>query len=146
MAGYSSTPLWKKLGYKPDLEALTFAAPPRYVSHLELPAGMKVRWLTKPKQGMAFVHLFCREASDLKRELVEFRKQLASDGTIWVSWPKKAAGIKTDITEDTVRTCALPIGLVDIKVCAVDEVWSGLKLMIRRSCREKAGAEKSGPD
>jgi hypothetical protein len=135
MAGYSSTPLWKKLGYKAELEALVVGAPPSYASLLQLPVETKVCWLARAKQGMAFVHIFCLEASTLKGKLVQFRKQIASDGTIWVSWPKKTAGVKTNITEDTVRACALPLGLVDIKVCAVDEVWSGLKLMIRRTER-----------
>jgi hypothetical protein len=135
MAGYSSTPLWKKLGYKGELEALVVGAPASYETQLELPPGTKVCWLAKAKPGMAFVHVFCREASTLKRKLAQFRRQIASDGTIWVSWPKKTAGVKTDITEETVRACALPIGLVDIKVCAVDEVWSGLKLMIRKTER-----------
>ncbi len=71
----------------------------------------------------------------LKKKLAVLRKQIAPDGVVWVSWPKKASGVATDITEDGVRACALPLGLVDIKVCAVDDVWSGLKLMIRRAER-----------
>ena len=135
MPGYSSAPLWKKLGYKAELEALIVGAPPSYASLLQVPHDMKVRWLAKAKQDMAFVHIFCREASILKRKLAQFRKQIAADGVIWVSWPKKSSAVQTDITEDTVRACALPLGLVDIKVCAVDEVWSGLKLMIRKTER-----------
>jgi len=135
MAGYSSTPLWKKLGYKHGLDALVVGAPLSYESRLELPLETKVCWLATARPGMAFVHIFCRDAATLKRKLAQFRRQLASDGTIWVSWPKKTAGVKTNITEDIVRACALPLGLVDIKVCAVDEVWSGLKLMIRKTER-----------
>jgi len=135
MPGYSATPLWKKLGYKPEIEALLDSEPADYVTLLDLPAEIKVRWLSKPKSGAAFVHLFCREAATLKRKLTRLRKQIAPDAVLWVSWPKKASGVKTDITEDTVRLCALPLGLVDIKVCAVDDVWSGLKLMLRKSER-----------
>ena len=135
MAGYSSTPLWKKLGYKAGFDAFIVGAPPAYMSLLQLPAEVKVRRLAKAKKGMAFVHIFCREAAGLKKNLAQLRKQIAPDGVIWVSWPKKASGVATDITEDTVRACALPLGLVDIKVCAVDETWSGLKLMIRKSER-----------
>ena len=127
--------MWKKLGYKAGLETFVAGAPASYESRLELPPETNVRWLARAKPGMAFVHIFCKEAAALKRKLVQLRRQIAPDGTIWVSWPKKAAGVKTDITEDKVRACALPLGLVDIKVCAVDEVWSGLKLMIRKSER-----------
>jgi hypothetical protein len=135
MAGYSSTPLWKKLGYKHELQATVDGAPPGYVPALQLPSEMKIRWLTRPEQGLAFAHVFSREAPVLKKKLARLRKLIAPDGVIWISWPKKASGIQTDITEDVVRSCALPLGLVDIKVCAVDEVWSGLKLMIRKSGR-----------
>ena len=135
MAGYSSTPLWKKLGYKAEMAAAIDGTPTDYLSMLELPSEMKIRWRTEPKKDVAFVHVFCREAQILKKKLARWRKRIASDGVIWISWPKKASGVQTDITEEVVRSCALPLGLVDIKVCAVDEVWSGLKLMIRKSER-----------
>jgi hypothetical protein len=135
MAGYSSTPLWKKLGYKTGIEAAIDGGPPRYVAMLELPSEIKIHWMTAPKEGVAFVHVFCREAQVLKKKLARLRKLIAPAGVIWISWPKKASGVQTDITEDVVRSCALPLGLVDIKVCAVDEVWSGLKLVIRKSER-----------
>jgi hypothetical protein len=135
MAGYSSTPLWKKLGYKPGIEAVIDGAPTGYLPTLELPPEIKVHWMTEPREGVAFVHVFCREAEVLKKKLARWRKRIAPDGIIWISWPKKASGVQTDVTEDIVRSCALPLGLVDIKVCAVDEVWSGLKLMIRKSER-----------
>jgi len=132
MAGYSATPLWKKLGYRSGIEAATDGAPDGYVALLQLPAEVKVEWLAAPKSGVPFVHVFCREAVILKKKLTQLRKQISPDGVVWVSWPKKASGVATDITEDAVRAAALPLGLVDIKVCAVDDVWSGLKLMIRR--------------
>jgi len=135
VAGYSSTPLWKKLGYKTDVPVFVDNPPKGYGKLLGLPADLEITWLTKPKSGMGFVHLFCREAAVLQRQLNLLRNQIAPNGVIWVSWPKKSSGVQTDITEDTIRTHALPIGLVDIKVCAVDDTWSGLKLMIRKSER-----------
>src|SRR5258708_5906314 len=135
MAGYSSTPLWKKLGYKAGIEAFIDGAPPSYVAMLELPSEIKIDWTNEPKEGVVFVHVFCRETRVLKKKLARLRKLIAPEGMIWISWPKKASSVQSDITEDVVRSCALPLGLVDIKVCAVDEIWSGLKLMIRKSER-----------
>ena len=135
MVGYSSKPLWKKLGYKTGTEAIADGAPAGYVDLLQLPPEVRIDWTAEPKKGVAMVHLFCREAKVLKKKLKNLRKLMAPDGVVWVSWPKKASGVATDITEDVVRSCALPHGFVDIKVCAVDEVWSGLKLMIRKSKR-----------
>jgi hypothetical protein len=135
MAGYSSTPLWKKLGYKAGTDAVVDGAPAEYVTLLQLPPEIQVRWQPRAKRGVPLVHVFCRDAATLKKKLGVLRKQIAPDGVIWVSWPKKASGVQTDITEDTVRAYALPLGLVDIKVCAVDDVWSALKLTVRRSQR-----------
>jgi hypothetical protein len=134
-AGYSGTPLWKKLGYADGLSARVIGAPAHYQKLLALPAEIKVIWQARATTGMKFVHLFTAEAAELKKQLTSLRRTIAPDGVIWVSWPKKSSGVATDITEDTIRTIALPTGLVDIKVCAVDETWSGLKLMIRRSER-----------
>lgn len=135
MAGYSGTPLWRKLGYRAGLSAHVHDAPEGYLSLVALPAGVKVAWLARPRRGMAFVHVFATAAPRLGTRLQFYRERIAPDGVIWVSWPKKSSGVATDITEDVIRGFALPIGLVDIKVCAVDEVWSGLKLMIRRELR-----------
>jgi len=135
VAGYSGTPLWRKLGYRGGTAAHVDGAPGHYLSLLDLPAGVEVAWLPRPRVGMRFVHLFAGSAQGLKAKLGAFRKMLAPDGVIWVSWPKRSSGVLTDVTEDVIRELALPIGLVDIKVCAVDEVWSGLKLMIRRDER-----------
>jgi hypothetical protein len=134
-AGYSGTPLWKKLGYKDGAEAYVAGAPAGYKPLLGLPGDVKVGWLRRPRSGMQFVHQFATSASALGASLRSHRAAIAADGVIWVSWPKKSSGFATDITEDVVRALALPMGLVDIKVCAVDEVWSGLKLMIRRENR-----------
>jgi len=133
MAGYSGTPLWKKLGYKTGVSAFVDGGPSNYISLLTLPADVVVTWLPRAKSEMDFVHLFATSASKLKSKLEFYRKRIVPGGVIWVSWPKKSSGVKSDITEDTIRDLALPMGLVDVKVCAVDEVWSGLKLMIRRT-------------
>jgi hypothetical protein len=135
MAGYSGTPLWKKLGYAPGLRALAIGAPDGYEAMLGLPAGMGVSWLGRRATAMAFVHVFARRAAALKAELARLRREIAPAGVVWVSWPKKASKVPTDMTEDTIRDLALPMGFVDVKVCAVDETWSGLKLMIRRTQR-----------
>jgi hypothetical protein len=132
MAGYSGTPLWEKLGYKTGMAAYVDGGPNNYLSLLALPADVVVTWLRSAKADIQFVHLFTTSGSKLKRKLEFYRKRIVPDGLIWVSWPKKRSGVKTDITEDTIREMALPMGLVDVKVCAVDEVWSGLKLVIRR--------------
>ena len=135
MAGYSSTPLWKKLGYKPGLSVYLDNPPRAYFALLSLPPEMSIDWLGKPARGVAFVHLFLKESALLQQKLSKLRKLVASNGVIWVSWPKKSSRVATDVTEDVIRTIALPLGFVDIKVCAVDEVWSGLKLMIRKTER-----------
>jgi len=117
------------------MDAFVDGAPAAYRTQLELPAAVEVRWLAAPGRGVGFVHVFCREAAALKKQLAALRKLMAPDGVVWVSWPKKASGVPTDLTENTVRDFALPLGLVDIKVCAVDDTWSGLKLMLRKSER-----------
>jgi len=100
-----------------------------------LPADVGVTWIRRPVRNMAFIHIFSTAEARLGTKLHSFRRGMAADGVIWVSWPKKASGVPTDVTEDVVRKLALPLGLVDIKVCAVDDVWSGLKLMIRKELR-----------
>ncbi len=135
MAGYSSTPLAKKLGYKVGLTAHLHGAPANYQAMLALDDPKSVTWLKEPKTGVQFVHAFTTEFAELKKLLVLYRKRLAPDGAVWVSWPKKASKVPTDITEDRIRDACLPLGLVDIKVCAVDDVWSGLKLVIRKELR-----------
>lgn len=135
MAGYSKTPLAQKLGIKPGAEVVLLNAPPGYRKSLApLPAG--VSFGGKPNAGSDFVHFFVSERRTLEKELKRLRKLLADAGTLWVSWPKKSSGVATDITEDVIREVCLPLGFVDVKVCAVDETWSGLKLMIRRENRK----------
>jgi hypothetical protein len=132
-AGYSGTPLVKKLGIKPGARVQFVNDPPEFEPLLkDLPAIKKANGGTSD-----YVHLFVRSQAELKKQLGAAKKSLEQDGMIWVSWPKKASGIATDVTEDTIRAHALPLGLVDIKVCAIDDTWSGLKLVIRRENRKK---------
>lgn len=134
MAGYSGTPLAKKLGIKEQTSVVAVDAPKGYRRLLEpLPAA--VRFSSKIDEKTDIVHIFSTEKSDLSRELVSYRKKLGPNAAIWVSWPKKSAKVPTDITEDVVRELALPLGFVDVKVCAVDDVWSGLKLVVRKELR-----------
>jgi hypothetical protein len=134
MAGYSETPLAQKLGLKAGQSVATIGAPPGYrklLSH----RPEKISFTTDIKNGATFVHLFVSDRKTMERELKRLRKLIADKGILWVSWPKKSSGVKTDVTEDVIREVSLPLGFVDIKVCAVDETWSGLKLMIRRENR-----------
>jgi hypothetical protein len=135
--GYSGTPLWKKLGLREGLVVLTIDAPRNYRKLLPgLPKG--ISFVTESEPPIAFAHLFAWSAKSQAEHLARLKADLAPDGVIWVSWPKKTSGVATDITEDTTREVALPMGLVDVKVCAVDATWSGLKLVIRRSHRPRA--------
>ncbi|PZR75704.1 MAG: DUF3052 domain-containing protein [Chthoniobacterales bacterium] len=134
MAGYSGTPLAQKLGIKAGQTVVTIAAPVNYRKlFAPLPAG--VSFTDKPAASASFIHLFASSRKPLEKELKRLRKIMADTGTLWVSWPKKSSGVATDITEDVIREVALPLGFVDVKVCAVDETWSGLKLMVRRENR-----------
>jgi len=132
--GYSGTPLAKKLGLKPGQRAW-FADMPDSVRAEIDPAAIGLILLAEPEAGMDVAHIFVTTRADLERHVAELRDRLSPDGMLWVSWPKKASKVSTDITEDTIRTVALPTGLVDVKVCAVDDVWSGLKLVIRKALR-----------
>ena len=136
MAGYSKTPLAQKLGIKPGAKVVLLNAPAGYRKLVRpLPAG--VSFADQASAGSTFVHLFVTERRVLEKELKRLRGLLDDAGVLWVSWPKKSSGATTDITEDVIREVCLPLGFVDIKVCAVDETWSGLKLMIRREERNR---------
>jgi hypothetical protein len=135
MAGYSGTPLPQKLGIKPGLTVVTINAPTNYRRLLDtIPQG--VTFFDRLKPNSSFVHVFIKKRSELEKRLSALREKIADTGTIWVSWPKRSSGVLTDVTEDVVRAVALPLGFVDIKVCAIDETWSGLKLVIRRENRK----------
>jgi hypothetical protein len=137
MAGYSGTPLVQKLGIKPGFSIAAVGAPKDYRALVPgLPEDLALR--TERASGLDLIHLFVTARSELARRLPTLKDRIKPDGTIWVSWPKKASKVATDMTEDAVRAVALPLGLVDVKVCAVDDVWSGLKLVWRK---EHRGAE-----
>ena len=128
-AGYSATPLAKKLGIKEGFKIRVVNQPADYFElFTEMPENLRI--LTDKKIKKNLIHYFTRQAEDLYKDIVFLRNELEQDGAIWISWPKKASKVPTDITEDIIRDLALANGLVDIKVCAVDETWSGLKLVI----------------
>jgi hypothetical protein len=132
--GYAGTPLAKKLGITERSRVFAKYAPSDYAQLLKpIPQGAVFE--KKISEDTDIVHVFGEKKSSLKAELVALRKSIKSDAAVWVSWPKKASKVQTDITEDTVRELALPLGFVDVKVCAVSEVWSGLKLVVRKELR-----------
>ncbi|HEX8085188.1 MAG TPA: DUF3052 domain-containing protein [Solirubrobacteraceae bacterium] len=134
-AGYSGTPLPKKLGVKEGHRVAWLSAPDHFDQLLgELPAGVTVsRRLSK---GLDVLVQFATSRAELRQRLPKLMEAVFPDGSAWVSWPKRSSGVKTDITEDTIREDALPLGLVDVKVAAVDETWSGLKLVVRKELRK----------
>ena len=133
-AGYSGTALAKKLGLKEQSTIFAVGAPRTYRALLE-PLPPAVRFVAKADTSTDIVHVFTTRRAALARVLAVCRQTLRPDAVVWVSWPKKAARVPTEVTEDTVRELALPLGFVDVKVCAVDEVWSGLKLVVRKTLR-----------
>ena len=145
-AGYSGTPLAKKLGIKPGSSLALLGAPEGFDEVLEetMPDGVAVR--TRASGRADIVMSFHTKRADLAKRLPRLAEVMDVDGAIWVAWPKKASGVATDITEDTVREVALPSGLVDVKVCAVDDTWSGLRLCWRKELRseKRAAAGRSG--
>jgi hypothetical protein len=136
-AGYSGTPLSKKLGIKERSRVYVLNGPPDYQRLLD-PMPADVTFSRSPSARTDVAHIFITRRRDLERHLASLRASLADTIPIWVSWPKKSARLPTDVTEDTIRAVALPMGFVDIKVCAVSEVWSGLKLVVRKELRAKA--------
>jgi len=135
MAGYSATPLSKKLGYKAGYRACVKGAPDHY-HELVQPLPDNVAISNRYLKDVDLCHFFTKSRRELANKLPDLMGIIRQDGMIWVSWPKKASKVPTDVTEDVIRSVALPLGLVDIKVCAVDEVWSGLKLVIRKELRK----------
>ena len=130
-AGYSGTPLWKKLGFKPGMKVCALHAPAHYAKLIDGPND----WImVKDTKAADALHLFIVETAALK-DITALAKHMPPAIMLWVSWPKKAAKVAGDLTEDRIRELALPLGLVDVKVCAVDAVWSGLKLVIRKERR-----------
>jgi hypothetical protein len=128
MAGYSATPLLKKLGIKPEAHCVVFNEPKEYWNWLSpLPEGVKVI----SKGNADFVHLFATDQKTFEKQFLTHKKRLNKNGMMWISWPKKSSKVPTDLDENIIRNFGLKNGLVDVKVCAVDEVWSGLKFVYR---------------
>lgn len=139
MAGYSATPLAKKLDFRDGCRVRLSNAPADYLELVSpLPPGTLVS--ASIRKDIDIWHYFTTSALELENALPGMQRRVRQDGMIWVSWPKKASGVATDVTEDVVRKIALPMGLVDVKVCAIDEVWSGLKLVTRKELRKPQSA------
>lgn len=134
-AGYSGTPLVKKLGIKSGHRVVFMRAPQDYDTILG-PLPDDVRVLGRLGKRMDVVQFFTKRFAELEQALPRLTAAIAPDGMLWVSWPKKASKVPTDVTEDRIRDLALSTDLVDVKVCAVDAVWSGLKLVIRKERRD----------
>ena len=143
MAGYSGKPLGEKLGIRDGEDVALLHAPPGFATTLApLPPGVRIH--ERASRDASVVVLFSREATALEREFAPAAKALPAGGMLWVAWPKKAARQQTDLTEDVVRRIGLEAGLVDVKVCAIDDVWSGLKFLRRRADTAKLAASARG--
>ncbi len=137
-SGYSGTPLATKLGIRPGDRVRTGGAPADYAKLLyPIPADVTLSSLIRSR--IDIWHLFTSSRTELASTLPKMIRAIDRDGAIWISWPKKSSGIPSTVTEDTIRELALPLGVVDVKVCAVDETWSGLKLVIRKELRPLHG-------
>lgn len=134
-AGYSGTPLVRKLGFKPGMRVMLISTPDHYVELLGDEAA-QLELVERARTKVDAVHAFFTEADALDAAIAGLRAAIVPNGMIWISWPKKAAKVPTDITEDVIRAIALRNGLVDVKVCAIDAVWSGLKLVIPLDLRK----------
>jgi hypothetical protein len=128
--GYSGKPLYEKLGLKPGMQTALEDVPADYVDLLGAPFEV-----SEANEDVEFIHWFGTDRDKLEDSLIRWRHKVHPSGMMWISWPKKASKVPTNITEDTIRELCLPLGWVDVKVCAVSEVWSGLKLVIRRELR-----------
>jgi hypothetical protein len=134
-SGYSGTPLAKKLGLKDGMRVWFQDMPPSVLLEIA-ESGIAVKRLKMREAPIDLAHVFVVWRKDLETAVAQLRPVLAQDGMIWISWPKKAARVETDITEDTIRDVVLKSDLVDVKVCSVDEIWSGLKMVIRTEARQ----------
>ena len=135
MAGYSATPLVRKLGIKPGSNIVFVNPPSGYAAGLDLPANVIAN--SRSSKPLDFAQLFVKNENELRRKFSAYAKRLNASGMIWVSWPKKSSGVSTDLSENVVRGIGLAAGLVDVKICAVNEVWSGLKFVFRLKDRAK---------
>jgi hypothetical protein len=144
MAGYSGKPVVQKLGIQPGFCIFVAGAPAAYGDIVgKLPADVTVA--ARPTAPLDMVHLFATQAAGLAAKLRSYRAAIEPDGMIWVSWPKKSSGVATDLSDVVVRATAVPLGLVDIKVCAIDDIWSGLKFVIPKNQR-KGGDQRTKSD
>jgi hypothetical protein len=144
MAGYSGKPVVQKLGIKPGFCIFAAGMPSGYRDIVgKLPAQVTI--VTRLTGSVDMIHLFATEAAALASKLRSSRDAIKPDGMVWVSWPKKSSGVPTDLSDNVVRETALALGLVDIKVCAIDEVWSALKFVIPREQRTKTGQRIKRP-
>src|SRR6266436_2279260 len=130
MGGYSATPLIKKLGIKPGYDVAFVNSPDDFVKHLDLPSDVNVRSRSKTND-LDFILVFVKSQKHLTTAFAQYSLKIKPNGMLWVSWPKKTSGVQTDLTENVVRDTGLAAGLVDVKVCAIDDVWSGLKFVYR---------------
>lgn len=130
MAGYSGTPLIKKLGIKDNFDVAFVNAPENFVAQLDLPAMVRVKRIAQGK-ALDFIQVFVTSQTALTTAFDQYPPKLKANGMFWISWPKKSSGLQTDLNENVVRHIGLAAGLVDVKVCAVDDVWSGLKFVYR---------------
>jgi hypothetical protein len=138
VSGNSGKPVVQKLGIKPGFRIFAVGAPAAYGDIVgQLPAQVTI--VTRLSAALDMVHMFATEATTLGNKLASYRDAIAPDGMVWVSWPKKSSGVPTDLTDQVVREAGLMHGLVDIKVCAIDDIWSGLKFVIPRDQRSRAG-------
>jgi hypothetical protein len=135
MAGYSGTPLVKKLGIKENSNIAFVNAPEGYVKALKLPPAVIVS--SRSKKPLDFVQLFVKSKRDIENKFPQYSAKLKPTAMFWISWPKKSSGVATDLTEDVIRAIGIANGMVDVKVCAVDDIWSGLKLVFRLKDRPK---------
>ena len=135
MAGYSGTPLVKKLGVKENFHVAFVNAPDGYEKTLELPSALIVS--SRSKKPLDFVQLFVKTRHELEHKFLQYSARLNPSAMFWISWPKKSSGVATDLTENVIRAIGLANGMVDVKVCAVDDVWSGLKFVFRLKDRPK---------
>lgn len=134
MAGYSGTPLGKKLGLKENFRCVAVEAPDKYFDWISpLPADVK---FMRTGKDLDFVHIFVKDLKTFSRQFVAWKKLLKKDGMMWISWPKRSAKVPTDLDENIIREFGLKNGLVDVKVCAVDDTWSGLKFVYRLTDRK----------
>ncbi len=139
MAGYSATPLVKKLGIKPGFKIAFLNPPSGYTSELDLPAEVTIN--SGSDQLLDFAQMFVKSEKELVTKFPVYAKRLKAAGMLWVSWPKKSSGVSTDLAENRVREIGLAAGLVDVKICAVSEVWSGLKFVYRLKDRAQIKSE-----